>query len=146
MKRSEIRETIFILLFMSQFYDENGTREQRNLYLEGMNDGRLSEVQGVMPTDEDTAYITKKLDGILAHQEEIDTMLDKISEGWKIRRMAGTDRCVLRLAVYEICFDEEIPTGVAINEAVELAKKYGGDHSASFVNGILAKIAEENRK
>jgi N utilization substance protein B len=146
MKRSEIRETIFILLFMSQFYDENGTREQRNLYLEGMNDGRLSEVQGVMPTDEDTAYITKKLDGILAHQEEIDAMLDKISEGWKIRRMAGTDRCVLRLAVYEICFDEEIPTGVAINEAVELAKKYGGDHSASFVNGILAKIAEENRK
>ncbi len=146
MKRSEIRETIFILLFMSQFYDENGTREQRNLYLEGMNDGRLSEVQGVMPTDEDTAYITKKLDGILAHQEEIDAMLDKISEGWKIRRMAGTDRCVLRLAVYEICYDEEIPTGVAINEAVELAKKYGGDHSASFVNGILAKIAEENRK
>lgn len=60
--------------------------------------------------------------------------------------MAGTDRCVLRLAVYEICYDEEIPTGVAINEAVELAKKYGGDHSASFVNGILAKIAEENRK
>ena len=146
MKRSEIRETIFILLFMSQFYDENGTREQRNLYLEGMNDGRLSEVQGVMPTDEDTAYITKKLDGILAHQEEIDAMLDKISEGWRIRRMAGTDRCVLRLAVYEICYDEEIPTGVAINEAVELAKKYGGDHSASFVNGILAKIAEENRK
>ena len=146
MKRSEIRETIFILLFMSQFYDENGTREQRNLYLEGMNDGRLSEVQGVMPTDEDTAYITKKLDGILAHQEEIDAMLDKISEGWKIRRMAGTDWCVLRLAVYEICYDEEIPTGVAINEAVELAKKYGGDHSASFVNGILAKIAEENRK
>ena len=146
MKRSEIRETIFILLFMSQLYDENGTREQRNLYLEGMNDGRLSEVQGVMPTDEDTAYITKKLDGILAHQEEIDAMLDKISEGWKIRRMAGTDRCVLRLAVYEICYDEEIPTGVAINEAVELAKKYGGDHSASFVNGILAKIAEENRK
>ena len=146
MKRSEIRETIFILLFMSQFYDKNGTEEQRKLYLEGMNDGRLAEIQGVMPTDEDTAYITKKLDGILAHQEEIDAMLDKISEGWKIRRMAGTDRCVLRLAVYEICYDEEIPTGVAINEAVELAKKYGGDHSASFVNGILAKIAEENRK
>jgi N utilization substance protein B len=146
MKRSEIRETIFILLFMSQFYDENGTKEQRDLYLEGMNDGRLAEVQGVMPTDQDTAYITQKLEHILAHEDEIDAMLDGISEGWRTRRMAGTDRCILRLATYEICFDEEIPTGVAINEAVELAKKYGGDHSASFVNGILGKIAEENQK
>ncbi|MCI1304671.1 MAG: transcription antitermination factor NusB [Lachnospiraceae bacterium] len=145
MKRSEIRETIFILLFMSQFYDKNGTEEQRKLYLEGMNDGRLAEIQGVMPTDEDTAYITGKLDRILEREDEIDAMLDRISEGWRTRRMAGTDRCVLRLAVYEICFDEEIPTGVAINEAVELAKKYGGDHSASFVNGILGKVAEENQ-
>lgn len=145
MKRSEIRETIFLLLFISQFYDRVGTKEQRDLYIEGLNDGRLADVQHVVPTDAEAEYISTKLDRILDREEEIDAMLDRISERWHTKRMAGTDRSVLRLAVYEICFDEEIPTGVAINEAVELAKKYGGDHSASFVNGILGKVAKENQ-
>jgi N utilization substance protein B len=146
MKRSEVRETIWILLFLSQFYDRSEVAEQRDRYFEGMNDGRLADVQGVMPTDEDVAYITKKLDLILDKQDEIDALLDRISEGWRTKRMAGTDRSVLRLAVYELGYDEEIPTGVAINEAVELAKRYGGEHSASFVNGILGKVAEDLQK
>ena len=73
--------------------------------------------------------------------EVIDTALNDKVEGWNTGRMGKVDLTVLRLAVYEIMFDEEIPTGVAINEAVELAKKFGQDTSPSFVNGVLAKFA-----
>ena len=68
-------------------------------------------------------------------------MINAVTKGWKTGRMGKVDLTLLRLAVYEIKFEEEIPTGVAINEAVELAKKYGTDGSFSFINGILAKIA-----
>lgn len=69
-------------------------------------------------------------------------MINEIAEGWKTERMGKVDLTILRLAVYEIRFDEDVPTSVAINEAVELAKKYGQDGSPSFVNGILAKFAK----
>lgn len=151
MKRSEIRETIFILLFENQFYQRflpgfltpEDVSSRRELYLDGLKDGRLLEVQDVAPSEEDISYIREKTDRIIGHQEELDAVLNRISEGWSTKRMAGTDLSILRLAVYELCFDDEIPTGVAINEAVELAKKYGGEHSASFVNGILGRAARE---
>ena len=68
-------------------------------------------------------------------------MINEAAKGWKTTRMGKVDLTLIRLAVYEIKFEEEVPTGVAINEAVELAKNYGTDDSASFVNGILAKLA-----
>ena len=89
----------------------------------------------------DTAYITEKFQKVYDKLEEIDTALNEKVEGWNTGRMGKVDLTVLRLAVYEIMFDEEIPTGVAINEAVELAKKFGQDTSPSFVNGVLAKFA-----
>ena len=67
-------------------------------------------------------------------------MINAIARGWKTTRMGKVDLTLIRLGVYEMKFDDEIPTGVAINEAVELAKKYGTDGSSSFVNGILAKL------
>lgn len=69
-------------------------------------------------------------------------MLEKEAEGWKISRMGKVDLTILRLAVYEIKYDEDIPTSVAINEAVELAKKFGQEESSKFVNGVLAKFAK----
>ena len=71
----------------------------------------------------------------------IDTAINEVAKGWKTSRMAKVDLTIIRLAVYEIRYEEEIPTKVAINEAVEMAKKYGTDTSSSFVNRILAKIA-----
>ena len=68
-------------------------------------------------------------------------MIDDVSVGWRVGRMSRVDLTILRLAVYEMKYDESIPVAVAINEAVELARKYGGDSSPSFVNGILAKLA-----
>ena len=82
-----------------------------------------------------------KFEKIREHLEEIDQLLNETSKGWKTSRMNKVDLNVLRLAVYELKYDEEVPTGVAINEAVELAKKFGGDESPAFVNGILARLA-----
>ena len=71
---------------------------------------------------------------------EIDESINRVAKGWKTERMGKTDLTILRLAVYEMKYDDEIPVGVAINEAVELAKKFGSDDSPAFVNGILAKL------
>ena len=74
---------------------------------------------------------------------EIDSLLNENAKGWKTTRMNKVDLSVLRLAVYEMKWDEDIPEGVAINEAVELAKRFGGENSGSFVNGILGKLAKQ---
>ena len=79
---------------------------------------------------------------VLLHsgRTEIDAMLEKVSRGWKLSRMGKVELTILRLAVYEMRFDEDIPEKVAINEAVELSKKFGGDDSPAFINGVLAKL------
>ena len=69
-------------------------------------------------------------------------MIDAKSETWKTKRMSKVDLAILRLAVYEMKWDEDVPTGVAINEAVELAKKFSGEGAPAFVNGVLARLAE----
>ena len=71
---------------------------------------------------------------------EIDEAIDAVAEGWKTGRMGKVDLTLIRLAVYEMKYDEDVPVGVAINEAVELAKKYGTDESPAFINGVLAKL------
>ena len=91
--------------------------------------------------DEECAYISAKYRKIVEKLDTIDSMLNEKAENWDTARMGKVDLTILRLAVYEITFDEEIPTGVAINEAVELAKKFGQDASSGFINGILAKFA-----
>ena len=132
MSRRELREQIFKLLFRIEFNAKEEMQEQVGLFFEE------EENQADMA---DTAYITEKFQKVYDKLEEIDTALNEKVEGWNTGRMGKVDLTVLRLAVYEIMFDEEIPTGVAINEAVELAKKFGQDTSPSFVNGVLAKFA-----
>ena len=80
--------------------------------------------------------------GAEMHQSAIDTKIETTSKHWSLMRMPFVDRNILRLAVYEIVYEEGMPASVAINEAVELAKAYGGDDSPKFVNGVLGKIAE----
>lgn len=89
-------------------------------------------------------YALVLIRGIEEHQEEIDTMLDSSSDNWSIDRMPIMDRSILRVAVYEMMFQDAIPVSVSIDEAVELAKKYGGeDESHRFVNGVLGQIAKK---
>lgn len=92
-------------------------------------------------SEEDRDYIEHKSSDILAHLQEIDEIINTSATGWKTSRMAKVELALIRVAVYEIRYEEDIPTKVAINEAVELAKEYGEDNSAAFVNGVLARIA-----
>lgn len=132
MKRRELREHIFELLFRVEFNDREEMPEQMRLFFEGLPE--LSR--------EDQIYMQKKYEQIMDKLPEIDSLLGETAEGWKVSRMGKTELAILRLAVYEMTFDADVPVGVAVNEAVELSKKFGGDGSPAFVNGILGKIGK----
>ncbi len=104
---------------------------------------RILETGSYNPEDGDPSEFCRALIfGVEEHQEEIDSYLSDISEHWTVTRMPLVDRNILRLAVYEILFVEDIPDSVSINEAVEMAKSYGGEDSSKFVNGVLGRLAE----
>lgn len=130
MTRREIRENVFKLLFRVEFHNEEEMNEQLDLLKE--------ELQGA--SDKDLEYISEKCKGLFTHLEEVDKAIDEVSKGWKTSRMAKVDLTIIRLAVYEIKYEDDIPVKVSINEAVELAKMFGTDESKSFVNGVLAKF------
>ncbi len=131
MSRRELREQIFKLLFRVEFNKMEDMPEQEQLFFEDEDAAQ----------QEDAVYVSEKFRKIFEKLSEIDSRLNEKAEGWDTTRMSKVDLTILRLAVYEICYDEDVPTGVAINEAVELAKKFGQDASSGFVNGILAKFA-----
>lgn len=131
MKRSEIRENIFKLVFCGEFHEMEELPGQVESYLSEMPEGSEAE----------HAYMASKFEKIKENITEIDRKINEVAKGWKTERMGKAELAILRLAVYEIIFDEDVPVKVAINEAVELAKKFGGDESPAFVNGILARLA-----
>lgn len=131
MKRSELREHIFKVLFGLEFNPQEEMAQQLSLYFDQVEDAE----------DKDRAYIQNKAAAVAEHLDEIDTLINTHATGWKTSRMNKVDLTILRLAVYEMKWDDDVPVSVAINEAVELAKQFGGDESPSFVNGVLAKIA-----
>lgn len=134
MKRSELREHIFRMIFGYEFNSDAEMPEQMQLYFE-----QLDEEDGV-PTEAEVTYIRDKALNVILKTEEIDELLNTNTKGWKTSRMNKVDLSILRLAVYEMKWDDEVPTGVAIDQAVELAKKYSGDEGPSFINGVLAKL------
>ena len=143
MKRSELRETIFKLLFIAQFNDGEEMPEQVKNYLESLGEGREELEYGYGLSGEDEAYIRAKYEQVTEKIPEIDELLNKTSKGWKTSRMSKVDLTILRLAVYEVLYDDDVPAGVAIDQAVEIAKCFSGQDSASFINGILGKIYRE---
>lgn len=130
MKRRELRERIFEILFRVEFMNENDMEEQMELFFEDLAEAKPTDVE----------YIKNKYLAIREKMPMIDAMIDEKSKGWKTSRMGKVELTILRLAVYEMLFDEDVPATVAINEAVEIAKKFGGDDTPAFVNGVLAKI------
>ena len=131
MTRRQLRENVFKMLFRVEFHDEKEMPEQLILFED--------EVEPI--SEDEKIYMTNKYKDIYAHIEKLDAAINEVSKGWKTTRMGKVDLTLIRLAVYEIRFEEEIPVKVSINEAIELAKKYGTDDSPAFVNGILAKFA-----
>ena len=130
MTRRELRENVFKMLFRVEFHEEGEMSGQL-----GMMDDELENIK-----EEDAAYINQKCSDIIAKIPELDEAINEATTGWKTTRMGKVDLSIIRLAVYEIKYEEDVPAKVAINEAVELAKLYGTDNSASFVNGVLAKF------
>lgn len=131
MTRREIRKNIFLLLFRKEFHDSEAMTEQLDIHMSLLESA----------TDEDKAYIYDRIKAIMEKLDDIDSMLSSVASGWSLNRMGKVELAILRLAVYEMRFDESIPIKVAINEAVELAKQFGGDDAPGFVNGVLAKLA-----
>ena len=126
----EIREQIFKMLFQAEFYSEEEMEEQIQISMEELQER----------SQEKRDYIEQKLRKIYSLREEIDTKINEKATGWKTGRMAKADLALIRLAIYEIQYEDDIPAGVAINEAVELAKVYSSDGAPSFINGVLAKF------
>ena len=137
MKRSEIREAVFLLLFRAEFNELKDMPEQMQMFFDAEGEDLRVQV-----SDEDREYIISRATDVCNHMEEIDKMISEKATGWTVQRMGKVDLTVIRLAVYEIVYDEKVPLGVGINEAVELAKKYGRDESGAFVHGVLAKFDE----
>ncbi len=146
MTRRTLREHCFKLLFCTDFYPPEEAEEQIEDYFrsgkeeETDEDGVTEILHLVELSPEEEQECRARVDAILEKLPEIDRILGEVSEGWRLSRMGKVELTVLRLAAYEIRFDDAVPEKVAINEAVELARKFGGDESPAFVNGILAKL------
>lgn len=133
MKRSAIRELTFRLIYSLEIQRTDDLEEQIELYIQ------CNEVED----NEAKEYIKDAIIGIRENINEIQGLIEKnLKADWKIDRISKIDLSLLRLAIYEIKY-KEIPYKVAINEALELAKKYGEDSSKNFVNGVLASIVKE---
>ena len=134
LSRKKLRDICMKLTFQYEFFKKDELDAQVEVFLDQMEEDELSE--------EDKAFIKDRMKIIFSKVPELDEKISAQAKGWKISRMSGTDLAVLRLAVYEMLFDEETPSGVAINEAVELSKLYGSDDSYKFVNGVLGGVAK----
>ena len=122
---------VFKLIFRVPFHDKNELREQIDYYFDGLID----------VNEKDYEYIKNKALLVCELSDELDEKINSVSEGWPVDRIGKAELAIMRLAVYEMLYDDDIPVNVAINEAVELAKSYGSDdNAASFVNGVLAKL------
>ena len=146
MTRRTLREHCFKMLFCTDFYPPEEAGEQiEDYFLSGSEEetdenGNTETLHLVALSKEEEEECRSRVDTVLEKLPEIDRILEGVAEGWRLGRMGRVELTILRLACFEIRFDDSVPDKVAINEAVELAKKFGGDESPSFVNGVLAKI------
>ena len=153
MTRREMREHCFKMLFSADFYSSTEeAKKQMQEYFFGPDEDEIEEdgstvlLHCVRGTEKNSTALTEKVNAILEQIPELDAQLDEVAAGWKTRRMGKVELTILRLALYEMKNDDSVPEKVAINEAVELAKKFGGNESPAFVNGILAKFVTEPKE
>ena len=128
MTRKQAREEAFILVFEKEFNDNS---------IEDILE-TAAEARDLVPDD----YINRVFKGVYESLGELDSLISESLVGWSITRISKTALCIMRLAIFEMKYIEEIPLSVSINEAVELCKKYATENDASFVNGILSTVAK----
>ena len=153
MTRRELREHCFKMLFSVDFYTTGEeAKAQMQQYFQSpeeddtAEDGSLQVVHKVAAGEKDREYLSTRTADVVDKIEEIDAKIDEVAAGWKTKRMGKVELTILRLAVYEMLYDDTIPEKVSVNEAVELAKKFGGNESPAFVNGVLAKFIPKEEK
>ena len=139
MTRGNARELAVHLIYGRAFTGEEpeqviSTRMEKEYY-EGL--GQENEIYSERPSRAQMRYIDTVVTGVANREEELDAQIQKYSIGWDISRISKLARCILRLAIFEIQYVEDVPAGVAVSEAVRIAKKYNGDDTSTFVNGIL---------
>lgn len=134
------------MLFCADFYPAGETKEQIEHYFDAPEEDEMTP-EGVMQVlhnvdlgEKDSDYLKQKTEAIVEKLPELDDRINAVAQGWKTRRMGKVELTILRLALYEMLYDEEVPEKVAINEAVELAKKFGQGESPAFINGVLARL------
>ena len=143
MTRANARELAIHLIYSISFTDDEpesviSQRLNKNYY------GQLAEENQVYterPSRPQVAYLDKVVSGVANRMDELNQQIQKYSIGWDINRISKLARCILQLAMFEILYVEDVPTGVAISEAVRMAKAYDGDDAGAFVNGILGSYA-----
>ena len=141
-----MREHCFKMLFGVGFYPAEETAGQTERYFESPEEDDITEngeqqiIHKVDMKETDRAFLTERVEDMAARIPELDKKLNEVAQGWKTRRMGKVELAILRQALYEMLYDNQVPEKVAINEAVDLAKKYGGKDSPAFINGILAKL------
>ncbi len=134
MTRRALREHLVRLLYMREFHEADELEEQNQLYFDVILPNEDAEC-------EERDEVLARLAAIVEKLPEIDALLTAKLQNWNFRRIGLTEKTVLRISAFEILYDD-VPAKVAINEAVELAKLYGGEQSSGFVNGVLAKIVK----
>ena len=151
MSRRNLREHCFKLLFCISFHSKEEYDEQIESYMNQIEEieeieenskNKKEVVHRVNLSKEDEQVVKDRVEDILLHLKEIDEVLSKATLNWKLERLGKVALTILRIACYELNYDEDVPEKVAANEAVEIAKKFGGDDSFGFINGILAKVIE----
>lgn len=143
MTRGDARELAVHLIYGRAFTGEEpeqvvSTRLDK-AYYENLKEENA--VYSDRPSRAQLRYIDSVVSGVANREEELNAQISRFSIGWDISRISKLARCILQLAIYEILFVEDIPTGVAVSEAVRIAKKYDGDDTGAFVNGILGSFA-----
>ena len=133
MKRRDARQAVFALIFDKDFNPDTTCREVLQNAVE------CGHIEGY----DDDPYISRVFCGVFDRLTELDAEIDKASLRWDAQRISRVSRAILRLALYEIRFEEDIPTKIAVNEAIELAKKFDDEKAFSFVNGVLGSLASD---
>ncbi len=143
MTRRDLREKVFKILFRLEFNSDEDMKEQIELALNGEIPAEDDELFAQLEySEENKKYISDRVLDIVDKHSEIDAVIEEISEGWKLARIGKAELAILRLAIYEMKYDDDIPVKVAINEAVELAKIYCDVEAKSFINALLAKLTK----
>jgi len=145
-KRRNLRELVFKALFAYEIEKGDPFRQLTYITEDSEMAGAGEEKTVIALTGAEDAYAGRLISGILHYKAELDAVISAYSADWGVDRLGGAERNILRMGFYEMLYDEKLPPAIAINEAVDMIKKYGTPEAAKFINGILGKKADELKK